>query len=283
MLIYKKCSEVSLNDIVTAFNTGFSDYIIKLQMTSEILTSRFLTVEQNQLENSYIVFDDEKPVGLMLGGIKEYEGTKTLRCGALCIDPSYRQMGVASKLFELHKQLAIENGCQRLYLEVIQDNQKAINFYLKQGYEILSEIEYYTHLNPQAIIVTKLDEHYIQKVSLEELKIIHSKNQIHLNWQNDFDYMSFFSQLETFKMTINEEIIGIVAILLIGKIFFIWIDPRYRKLGYGKALLNYVVKQFNMSKLSISFPKNEEMIYFLKKSGFTKDAISQYEMQFIID
>lgn len=279
MLIYKKCLEVNLNDIVTAFNRGFSDYIIQLQMTEEILTSRFLTLEQNQLEHSFIAYDDNKPIGLMLGGIKDYEGIKTLRCGALCVDPNYRKLGVASKLFELHKEEAINNGCKRLYLEVIQGNDRAINFYKKQGYKILSELEYYSYQNPEIITSINFNEKEISATNLDEVENIHNnKVKNHLNWQNDFDYMKFFSQLVNLKLTIDESTIAVISLLPVGKIFYLWVDEKYRRLGYGKALLRYALDKFNITKLSISFPKYENVIAFLKQIGFSKDPISQYDM-----
>ena len=280
MLRYIKCSEVELNDLVTVFNTGFSDYVIQLKMTEEILNSRFLNIEQNQLENSFIAYDDQKPVGLILGGYKIYEGIKTLRCGTLCVDPNYRKLGVATKLYELHKQLAIEKGCQRLYLEVIQENDKAIRFYLKHGYSIINDLEYYSHLNPQILNSSIPNEVMIQESNLEHLEIFHQNNiKTHLNWQNDFDYMRFFSQLKHYKLMIKEAVIGLISILPQGKIFYVWIEPKYHKLGYGKSLLAYVVNQFSLTKLSISFPKDIDMISFLTHVGFTKDSISQYEME----
>jgi len=278
MLVFKKCSEVNLEDIVTAFNVGFADYMIKLEMTKELLISRFIKVEQNQLENSFIAYDDMSPIGIMLGGIKVYEGIKTLRCGALSVKPTYRKLGVATKLFELHKALAIKEGCKRLYLEVIQGNDKAIHFYKKQGYRILSELVYYSHKDATEID-SPIRDLLIEPITLDEIEIIHfEKIKTHLNWQNDFDYMRFYPTLVHYKLIKNDNVIGLISAHPVGKIFYLWIDPNYRKLGYAKALIRHVISKHNVTKLSISFPKEESLLHFVTRLAFTQDSISQFDM-----
>src|SRR5690554_4477018 len=151
MISYKRCIEVSEDVIFQAFQIGFSDYIIKFDMPKDFFMKRFFGPEGNSLEYSVIALDGDKPVGLNLGGIKIYEGIKTLRCGALCIHPDYRGTEVGKKLFELHKEIAMENDCKQMFLEVIVGNDRAINFYKKKGYAKVYDIVYYSHNNPSEI------------------------------------------------------------------------------------------------------------------------------------
>ena len=51
--------------------------------------------EGNSLEHSFLSLDGDKPVGVILGGIKIYESIKTMRCGTLAIHPKYRGIGVS--------------------------------------------------------------------------------------------------------------------------------------------------------------------------------------------
>ena len=82
MIKYKNCLEVTSDDIFNAFQDGFSDYIIKINVNKEDFEGRFFGAEGNSKENSFVVYDGNKPIGLILGGIKVYDGIKTLRCGA---------------------------------------------------------------------------------------------------------------------------------------------------------------------------------------------------------
>lgn len=283
MITYKKCSDVSIKDIVDAFNIGFSDYIIKLELTEELFLSRFIIVEQNQLEHSYIAYDEQIPIGLILGGMKTYEGFKTLRCGTLCVHPLYRQKGVASKLFDLHKEEALINQCKRLYLEVIQGNDKAISFYQKQGYKILNELVYHSHSNPKNIVSDIKVNVDIRKINLEDVKNLHQKEvKEHLHWQNDFDYMGFYPQILNYGLHINDLLVGVLSTLPSGKIFYLWVDKSFRRNNLAKSLLGFFVKDFSLTKLMICYPKSTELTYPLEKLGFAKDPISQYEMVLVL-
>ena len=87
---YQKCSDVEDRFIYQAFMDGFSDYMVKFQFSLEDFLTRFFGPEGNSRDISFIAFDQEQPVGVVLGGIKNYESIKTMRCGTLAIHPDYR-------------------------------------------------------------------------------------------------------------------------------------------------------------------------------------------------
>lgn len=62
-----------------------------------------------------MALDGDKSIAVILGGIKDYESIKTMRCGTLAVHPDYRGMGVSQHLFELHKEEAVQNGCKQLF------------------------------------------------------------------------------------------------------------------------------------------------------------------------
>jgi len=53
MVTYKRCSEVDINSVYEAFQIGFSDYIIKINMSKDDFITRFLGPEGNCLEHSF--------------------------------------------------------------------------------------------------------------------------------------------------------------------------------------------------------------------------------------
>jgi len=279
MIRYQKCTEVNEDAIFQAFQIGFSDYIIKIEMTKDFFMKRFFGPEGNQLEYSVIALDDDKPVGLNLGGIKVYEGIKTLRCGTLCIHPDYRGTEVGKKLFKLHKEIAIENSCKQLFLEVIVGNDRAINFYKKKGYEKVYDIDYYSHNNPSELNTTLSDDLRIKKIDMDVLRTLSHKIQdIHINWQNDFDYISQIDGQVHYGMFKNDKLIGGLSIHPKGKISFLWINSEFRHQGIGRGIIYHAVKELNIDKLAINFSNNANLLGFIKHLNFTKDSISQYEM-----
>lgn len=279
MIIYKRCTEVNEDTIFQAFQIGFSDYIIQIEMPKEFFIKRFFGPEGNSLEYSVIALDGDKPVGLNLGGIKVFEGIKTLRCGALCIHPDYRGTEVGKQLFELHKEIALENGCKQMFLEVIVGNDRAINFYNKKGYEKVYDMVYYSHNNPSELRATLPNGFRIEKIDIDILGTLsHEIQDIHINWQNDFDYISQIDGQVHYGVFKEEELIGGLSIHPKGKISFLWITPEFRHQSIGKGLINHAVKELNMEKLVINFPNNANLLGFIKHLNFTKDSISQYEM-----
>lgn len=279
MFTYKRCTEVDTDAIYEAFIAGFSDYIIKMNMSKDNFQKRFFGPEGNSHEYSVIAFDDRKPVGLILGGIKVYEGLKTLRCGALCVLPGYRGTEVSHKLFDLHREIALENNCSQMLLEVIVGNDRAINFYRKKGYEKVYDLVYYSHSNPSGINSDLPSGFAVQRTDIDALRSFSSEiRNIHINWQNDFDYTSHFDEQIYYRVFKDANMVGGLSIHPTGRISFLWVDSRFRNKGIGRGLISYAVKELNLKKLAISFPNNASLTGFVKRLGFMKEPITQYEM-----
>lgn len=279
MIKYSKCSEVEKKLIYEAFKIGFSDYIIAIDMEEKVFFERFFGPEGNTLENSFIAMDGEKAVGVILGGIKNYEGIKTIRCGTLAIHPEYRGCGVSQKLFELHRQDALNNNCKQMFLEVIVGNDRAISFYKKLGYEKIYDLSYFSldsvsHLKER-------ENHALQfrNIDMKELKELREDaKDAHINWQNDLEYIDKLEGQIHFGAYYNDELIGVISGSKNGKISIIYVKPGFRCIGIGGNLLIILAKSFELEKLNICFPNNASLEGFMRKVGFTRMQISQYEM-----
>lgn len=279
MITYRRCTGVDIDTIFQAFQIGFSDYIIQIEMPKDFFIKRFFGPEGNGYEHSLIAFDGDAPVGLNLGGIKVYEGIKTLRCGALCIHPDYRGTEVGKQLFELHKEIALENGCKQMFLEVIVGNDRAINFYKKKGYEKVYDMVYYSHNNPLEFKAVLPNDLRIEKIDMDILRTLsHEIQDIHINWQNDFDYISQIDSQVHYGIFKDDRLMGGLSIHPKGKISFLWISPELRHQGLGKGIINHAVEELNIEKIVMNFPNNASLLGFVKRLNFTKDSISQYEM-----
>lgn len=279
MIIYRNCNEVELEDIYEAFKIGFSDYMIKMDLSKELFIQRFFGPEGNHLETSFIAYHDHEAIGLILGGIKVYEGIKTLRCGTLCIHPDYRGTDVAHQLFKYHNECAIHNHCRQLFLEVIVGNDRAIQFYKKKGYMIVYDIAYFSHSCPNQIMSVVDKQYDFKRIDIEELKqILESFQAVHINWQNDLDSMKKLDSIVHYGIFEKEILIAGLSIQVNGKISFIGVRSEFRLKGLGKSLLAYATKDLNLNKLVINFTNNMSLMGFVHHIGFSKDTISQYEM-----
>lgn len=279
MMEFKRCTEVDMNSMYGAFSLGFSDYIIKLEMPQSIFEMRFFGPEGNSLEYSFIAIDDKKPVGIILGGIKYYEGVKTLRCGTLAVAPEYRGKGVSHKLMELHREEALKQQCKQLFLEVIVGNDRAINFYKKLGYEKIYDLSYFSLKD-----VTSLSEKCklqlgIHEIDFKDLRAAAQKSkEIHINWQNDLDYIEKLDDQINLGAYVGHKLVGVISANKNTRINYIWVEENFRHNGIGTNLVKTAAKGLGISKLSLGFPNNASVQGFITHIGFTKDNIAQYEM-----
>ncbi|AFU13179.1 GNAT family N-acetyltransferase [Bacillus toyonensis] len=282
MIQYKRCSEVSIDLVYGAFKDGFSDYIIKMDVSKEDFIQRFFGPEGNSLEHSFLALDGDKSVGIILGGIKVYETIKTMRCGTLAVHPEFRGIGVSQKLFELHKEEAIQNECQQLFLEVIVGNDRAIHFYNKLGYKKVYDLSYY-NLNDVTKLTNKDNKNIeVQRLEFQTFKLeIQKWLNFHINWQNDIDYIEKTNNTY-YGAYVDNDLKGSVCVNEQGKISYIFVDKDYRNIGIGMKLLQVARVESNLSSLSIGFPNNSLLEGFLKKSGFKKNSLAQYEMYLLL-
>lgn len=279
MITYKLSSDVADNQIFEAFTQGFSDYFFPLTMKEEEFITHFFGPEGNEKEYSFIAFDEEKPIGIILGGIRIFDGLKTMRCGTLGLGPNYRGTGISKHLFELQKEVARKEGCQQLFLEVIRENYRAIAFYQKLGYAESTILKYYSE---QIEILPPLEVHppyQIEKINYEMIKGLRdSLICCHINWQNDTPY--YENNTEDLYLAAYDEYrtIGMLAITPRGKINFLWVEPDYRMQGVGHLLISEASKQLLCEKISVCIPGNASLEGFFRKLGFHKEKIEQYEM-----
>ncbi|MBO1263973.1 GNAT family N-acetyltransferase [Proteiniclasticum sp. SCR006] len=278
---YVNAQEVGREKIYTAFQKGFSDYRIRFHMTQEEFFERFFGSEGNELSASYVALDGENPVGLVLGGVKDFNGVKTMRCGTLCIAPAYRGKGVSDALFSLHERSAEEIGCRQMFLEVIKGNDRAISFYEKKGYSRIYDLRYYA-VDRRVLLEEKArlsEELTMRGMSIEEFFSVKEQvGEVHLNWQTDFQAMKITEDIHYLGVYRKERIIGACAYRTSGKICFIWVHKEERLQGIGASLLQEIARKTLGEKIQMSFSNHMGLWGFVHRLGFREEKLSQYEM-----
>lgn len=277
---YKRCSEVDRELIHRAFLDGFSDYAIPMNIPREQFFQRFFGQEGNTLEDSFIAFDDNEPVGLVLGGIRTYDGYKNLRCGTLCVKPEYRGKGVSRELFRLFVDNGLSKQCERLSLEVLSDNHRAIRFYEKHGYQKDHKLIYFSHaLDDNRFKISRLNtEIKIREADLSVAAEVRKTIPTHVNWQNEVEYFMKDQNAYCFVAYQGNSLVGTLVITYKGKIYFLYIDEGERQKAIASSLLSHAINQLDLHKLTLSMPDHIDISEFLKKVGFKKESIEQYEM-----
>ena len=271
-----KCSEVSDEDIYLAFKEGFSDYIIKFEMSKDQFLKRFFGAEGNGRDQSHIAYDLDRPVGVVLGGVITYDDIKTFRCGTLSVVPAYRRLGVGRMLMEKHEEIGRRNRCQMMMLEVISGNDRAVDFYEKLGYEKAYFLRYYTLKELRKFPDRTLDVEEIRPEIIRRIKPI--LNETHINWQNSLDYIDKLDGMEYYGITSRSNLVSFIIFDHKGKIYRMWTHPGHRREGHGVAMLHKVIEVTGKQELYMSVSSNAGISNFLRRFGFEKDNLYQFEM-----
>lgn len=280
MVQYKFCNEVTMNEVYSAFSIGFSDYMIKLNSTQEDFEKRFFGPEGNQLKQSFIALDEGVPVGLVLGGIRDFRGKKTLRCGTLCIAPEYRGKGIAEELMRLHFQVGVIEKCEEYFLEVIKGNDRAVNFYHKLGYLPSGSLRYYQKVITAHVSNDPLLGITFREIDFETFEVLRRQNsEVHVNWQNEIDAFRGSERHRYYAaVDVNQTMLGALAISIGGKIEMIFVDGLSRRKGVGSWLISEASEKLGLEKLYACVPDLPGYEQFLVHMGFIKDPLEQFEM-----
>ena len=138
MYNYKSLKEISYNQITKCLNLAFSDYYIPIKFTQEELQNRF-ELSGVDKELSYGAFLNNEMVGFIFNSCNIYNNHKSVFDVGTGVIPKHRGNKVFTDLFKLTEQELKKRKIEKYYLEVLQQNDKAISSYKKQGFTITRE------------------------------------------------------------------------------------------------------------------------------------------------
>jgi GNAT superfamily N-acetyltransferase len=144
MIQIKKMNECTFEESLTAWNDGFEGYFVNVRMDMQQFLQRMIT-EETAPHYSFIAFDGNKPVGLLLNGIRIIDGRKIAWNGGTAVAQSYRGKGIGRLLLERSLDLYEEEGVEVATLEAIKENENAISLYEKYGYHIKEHLLFLQH------------------------------------------------------------------------------------------------------------------------------------------
>jgi GNAT superfamily N-acetyltransferase len=146
-MILRPLSDFPLTDVVDLWNEAFQDYAIPMQQTVDHLFAR-MARDGLSPSLSVIATIDDRPVGLVLNGIRTIRGMRIAWNGGTGVIPSFRRSGVGKAMIRYCLELYRREGAHIATLEAIADNQKAIDLYRQCGYEVVNRIGVFLQQSP---------------------------------------------------------------------------------------------------------------------------------------
>jgi len=189
MLKIKRLKDCEISEAVEAWNIGFEGYYFDLSMTEEKFTAR---MESEGLSDtlSVVAFWNGKPVGLIVNGIREFQGELIGWNGGTAVDKDYRGKGIGRRMLEASIDILEENNVKVSTLEAISENKGAIALYQSLGYDIIDHLECLEKKVGHTPPVVSSNGFRVNRVSPEEvgnLSFYQGKNPWQTHWQSVMD------------------------------------------------------------------------------------------------
>ncbi|MCM3601383.1 GNAT family N-acetyltransferase [Robertmurraya korlensis] len=188
MFKIKRLKDCEISEAVEAWNIGFEGYYFDLTMTTEKFMARMAS-EGLSDELSVVAFWNDKPVGLIVNGIREFQGELIGWNGGTAVDKDYRSKGIGRRMLEATLDILEENNVKVSTLEAISENKGAIALYQSLGYDIIDHLECLEKKEGHTPVV-RSNGFQVKSVSLEEvgnLPFYQGKNPWQTHWQSVID------------------------------------------------------------------------------------------------
>lgn len=277
MIYFKALDKISIEVVHKTFQEAFSDYQVKIELP-------LWKFHQMLLRRGYHpaisigAFKDERLVGIVLNGLRQWKGKVTAYDLGTGVIAEFRRQGITSEMLLQVKSLLKTKQVEQYLLEVLKTNQSAIELYNKQGFELQREFSCYQLEKEKFIPKTSVKVKHLERLELKELREFWNFEP---SWQNSES--SIEAVPEAFEYVIAEYSSTVIAYGMIdkktGDIPQIAVHKDNRRKGIGSCILSELVKSTDAQRVSVLNVEasDKNMNDFLVQSGFNYQ-VGQYEM-----
>jgi len=141
MITFKTMEHLTFKEAHELFTSGFEGYFTPMKMSLDAFIARFGN-DNLSVSISVVMFDDDRPIGFVLQGIREVNGEKIAWNGGTGIIPEYRGKKLGTILIENALDLLNQQKVNIATLEALSINQPAIKLYEKVGYKVIDTLHF---------------------------------------------------------------------------------------------------------------------------------------------
>ena len=278
MTTIQTLENIPIEKLLEVFNLSFSDYIVPFYLTKEQLEDKIKS-DSITLEFSVGAFQDDQLIAFILHGYDLVDQLKIAYNAGTGVIPTKRGSKLTSKMYEYVLPILQANDIDKLLLEVITTNERAIKTYNNIGFKIIRELNCYKG----AINITnRKNDFEIRKLEEYNWQKLQSFWDLKPSWQNS---ITALEKLKNFNISLgiydNEKLLGYTIFNpKLKRVYQLSVDKNYRGKGAGRQLLEHIAKNYakdvsatnieNTSKQTLNFMKTIGIDIFIK----------QYEMEF---
>jgi len=137
---FKSLQQTPVEQVHQAFVDAFSDYEVPLTMPFEKFVE-MIKVRDLNLKYSLGCFVNERLVGFIISGFRKTAGKNICYNGGTGVVKEFRRQGIGEQLLEKLIVMLKEMQINQFVLEVLENNQPAINLYEKYGFKKTRRLE----------------------------------------------------------------------------------------------------------------------------------------------
>lgn len=273
----KTLEGADLKDILTVFNTSFSDYFIPFRLTEEQLRTKMLA-DKTDLKLSVGAFENGNLISFILHGFDIINNQRLVYNGGTGVIPERRGAGLAKKMYQFVLPYLIQKGVNRIVLEVISENVKAIKSYENSGFRTTRELVCYKGQTQITLINKELE---IRNLIKYDWNLLESFWDILPTWQNSKSVLDNLRPISvSLGAYIKNQLVGYVIYNPNNnRIQQIAVHQDFRKMRIASTLIFELTKMHEQSLSIINVDKSSKSTnIFLSKIGLENNLV-QLEME----
>lgn len=273
--------------VYQAFRQAFSDYQVPVDMPYEAFEMR---LKRNGYRPGVSVgaFAHGELTGIVLNGVRDWDGEKTIYDLGTGVIPAFRKRGITRNMLSMVETICRDHGIGRYQLEVIQDNTAAVSLYKKQGFQVMRSLNCYMTERNERKPDGKPDESRQWQIvpsgalTPEQWECVKGFWDYAPSWQNSMDSVCAIE--DSFACILAERSGKLIGYGMINKangdIAQLAVKPEYRRLGAATDIMQHLQEQTGSPEIKmINVDERDKALNrFLKQSGFRVFA-KQYEME----
>jgi ribosomal protein S18 acetylase RimI-like enzyme len=263
-------SNYPLADLVTILNRGFEEYFVPIQFNMTSFTN-LLRKDGIDLTTSKVLLSNDQPSGIALLARRGW----TSRLAAMGIAREMRGKGAGSWFMEELIKEACARKEREMVLEVIEQNEPAVNLYRKHGFQTVRRLVGYTRKNAEE---TKAED--LREVDLREMgQLIARYGLPDLPWQLSAESIAqmnpparAYGSGGSYIALSNPDLDQVV-------IWSFLVEPGARGRGRSVDLLRAVITHHPGKTWHVPAVLPEELGKVFERAAFEKEDLSQWQMR----
>jgi ribosomal protein S18 acetylase RimI-like enzyme len=150
VLEIRQANESDIRDLVDLDEECFDTYYYKKTKFSE---SDFKAYLRNRKSILYVAVRDSCLVGYVAGTLRTLRLQPIAHLDSIAVSSTARNEGIGDRLLGLFIQDAKEQACQIILLEVAEANKEGLGFFLKRGFQRISNLPEYYGANLDGVLM----------------------------------------------------------------------------------------------------------------------------------